>query len=68
MSAWRFRQCPACDAVVPAGELLPLKYRRPHWQQQGYSLRRCPVCSHVAQTQEFRVVEDRRRERVERRG
>lgn len=54
MMAWRFRQCPACREVVPAGDLVAVGGGVP-WTD-GRMLRTCPLCQHEGETREFEVV------------
>lgn len=57
---YRYRRCPQCRSVFPAGHLKVLRLGQGHWHSRGGSLRRCPFCDHVAFTQRFAVVGDRR--------
>ena len=52
---WRYRQCPSCQEVFPAGELKVVKIGS-GWNSYGTMLRRCPVCGRQGQTNEFHVV------------
>ena len=54
---YRFRECPGCHKVMPAGELRIINYHGRHWHGKGGSMRRCPACGKVDFTQAFRVVE-----------
>jgi len=57
---YRYRRCPQCRAVFPAGQLGVLRYGAGNWRKRGGALRRCAECGHVAFTQDFGVVSDRR--------
>jgi hypothetical protein len=54
---WRFRRCPRCSAVHPAGEFVAVRYG-PNWTD-GRISRRCPGCGHVAPTYKFQIVRER---------
>lgn len=60
MSAWRFRRCPRCRQVSPAGQLVALIYG-PAWQH-GTTLRACPTpgCGYRGKTSDFPVVREAR--------
>lgn len=53
---YRYRQCPECGEVMPAGELAIINYYGTHWHGKGGSKRKCPYCGHVDFTQGFKVV------------
>jgi hypothetical protein len=55
---YRYRQCPACGKVMPAGELGIINYYGAHWHAKGGSMRQCPFCGHKDFTQAFKVVEN----------
>jgi len=57
MGAWRWRKCPACGVVLPAGQLIQVQYGS-HWVR-GYSLRQCPQCGRRGRTSEFQVVREK---------
>ena len=59
--AWRFRRCPACFDVFPAGQLRQLDYGG-NWNGAGISRCACPGCGHRAQRYLFRVMRDARRD------
>ena len=59
--AWRFRMCPNCREVFPAGELRQLTYGS-NWRDRGGSTCACPGCGHRAPRAQFRVVRDARRD------
>lgn len=54
---YRYRQCPACREVMPAGELGIINYYGTHWHPKGGSMRQCPKCGHKDFTQAFKVVD-----------
>jgi len=54
---YRYRQCPDCGQVMPAGEVQIINYHGDHWHDKGGSMRKCPYCGHVDFTQAFKVVE-----------
>lgn len=54
MSVWRFRQCPKCREVLPAGDLVTT-VDGPSWGE-GEMTRSCPLCGHTGQTKDFPVV------------
>jgi hypothetical protein len=58
--AWRFRQCPRCRAVLPAGELIQLAMGA-QWNQRGTSRCKCPRCGYHAARSLFRVVREARK-------
>jgi hypothetical protein len=58
MTAWRFRRCPGCGEVMPAGKLVQVTFG-PNWNG-GSSERRCPRCGFQGSTYQFRVVRERR--------
>ena len=57
---FRYRQCPVCHKVMPAGELKIINYYGTHWHSEGGSMRKCPYCGHVDFTQGFKVCEPKR--------
>jgi hypothetical protein len=60
MVAWRFRQCPGCRRVMPAGELVTYwegSYDEP-WGC-GDMRRVCPWWSYRGRTADFAVVRER---------
>jgi hypothetical protein len=61
MSAWRYRQYPACYTVMAAGALRQLTYGS-RWNQRGSSKCTCPQCGYRAPRAAFRVVRDARRD------
>jgi len=56
---WRYRRCPSCQRVYPAGSIKPMVFGS-HWEQRGYSKRQCPGCGRTAPTYAFEVVRERR--------
>lgn len=58
MTAWRWRRCPCCGAVMPSGELIQVRYVS-NWNTYGGSERQCPHCGHRAPTYQFRVVREK---------
>lgn len=60
MTAWRYRRCPHCGRIHPAGKLRPVEYGA-HWNAKGYAERQCPSCGTVAPTMAFAVVRDLRK-------
>ncbi len=54
---YRYRVCPSCHKVMPAGELKIINYHGVHWHDKGGSKRKCPYCGHVDFTQGFKVIE-----------
>ena len=57
---YRYRKCPDCSKVFPAGLLISLYYGA-QWRKKGYAKRRCPECGYIGRTKDFRVVSDERR-------
>lgn len=57
--AWRFRRCPGCLEVFPAGKLRQLDYGA-NWQERGDSRCQCPYCGLRGQRSVFTVVRDER--------
>lgn len=55
---YRYRRCPSCRGVFPAGELRPLRFGAGHWHSKGGSLRRCPKCGKTGFTQSFPTVNE----------
>lgn len=53
---YRYRQCPVCCGVFPAGKLGIVNWHGRHWHVQGGSMRRCPKCRYTGFTQDFKVV------------
>lgn len=52
---YRYRRCPECGVVFPAGKLGVANIHGHHWHQmrgQG-SIRRCPNCGFQGFTQQF---------------
>jgi len=56
-AVYRYRQCPACKKIMPAGELKIINYYGSHWHNKGGSMRKCSYCGHVDFTQAFKVIE-----------
>jgi len=56
-AVYRYRRCPVCRKVMPAGELGIVNYHGSHWHDKGGSMRRCPGCGYTGFTQDFEVVE-----------
>ena len=67
MATWRFRRCPECKTVAPAGDFTCVDFGA-QWQAKGYARRRCPSCGHVAATRDFRIVRPVATPRTERRA
>jgi len=57
-SVYRYRRCPTCQRVFPAGKLRILNYSSSarHYHKYGGSLRKCPFCGKTGFTQDFKVV------------
>ena len=53
---WRFRQCPECLEVFPAGKLRMLGLG-PYWATAGAAPRTCPACNYIGETNEFQIVQ-----------
>ena len=53
---YRYRKCPKCAEVFPAGKLGILNYHGNHYHKWGGSLRKCMYCGHTGFTQDFKVV------------
>jgi hypothetical protein len=69
MAAWRWRQCPACRKVMPAGELLTRwsdDYFEP-WAT-GAIRRVYSDCGFLGRTNDFAVVRERHPEPSQRGG
>jgi hypothetical protein len=56
-AVYRYRQCPVCRKVMPAGEFGIVNYHGAHWHDKGGSMRRCSGCGYTGFTQDFKVVE-----------
>ena len=54
---WRWRRCPGCRGVFPAGKLAPVNIGNP-WGN-GVMKRRCPSCGVVRATAAFLVVREK---------
>ena len=58
---WRWRQCPACRTVLPAGQFV-WTWTDDYWEQpwtNGRHERMCPACCHQGRTADFAVVRER---------
>jgi len=58
LACWRWRRCPSCRSVFPAGRFQPVRFAQP-WTPRAEVLRRCPGCGYVASTWSFHVVRER---------
>ena len=56
---YRYRECPDCSEVFPAGQLFNLYYGA-KWRK-GYARQRCPECGYRGRTKDFCIVLDERR-------
>jgi len=54
---YRYRRCPKCLGIFPAGQLKIVNYHGNHYHTRGGSLRRCPKCGKVAFTQDFKEID-----------
>jgi hypothetical protein len=53
---YRWRRCPSCRAVRPAGQFTMLTYRKTSWNDTAKRGRRCPNCGHTGPGFTFKVV------------
>ena len=58
MVSWRWRRCPNCTRVLPAGALIQVEYGS-HWNRGGSSQRQCPQCGFLGYTYQFKVVREK---------
>lgn len=56
---WRFRRCPACRGVLPAGRLVQLDLGSQR-RTSGSSRCRCPFCGYTASRAESTIVREAR--------
>ena len=55
----KYRQCPKCKGVFPAGEFEPVDiFEGEPWHDNFH--RRCPKCGHIDSTSHFPIVRKRR--------
>jgi NAD-dependent dihydropyrimidine dehydrogenase PreA subunit len=56
--SWRWRRCPRCFEVHPAGDFEIIGTYRPGWNVRDTLGRSCPSCRFVGRTNEFVVVRE----------
>jgi hypothetical protein len=59
MGVWRWRRCPQCSQVAPAGAFAYVGRYAATWGANGGAQRRCPNCGHTAPTWKFGVVREK---------
>ena len=55
--AYRYRQCPRCRVILPAGQFGPARLGPGAWHTGGRWPRECPACGCVGATRDFARVE-----------
>jgi hypothetical protein len=56
VTVYRFRQCPACGVILPAGQFGPMRLGAA-WHTGGHWPRACPECGHWGETRDFPIKE-----------